>query len=208
MIPYLVMPTTISPVTQAIVISAANDVHRQHFGRHHGEDVDDLIQIGLIAALKAHQSYRFEFGTAYSTWINRAIRCDWADRGRSLDRRRSWHREKGLRTTHDVLTDSTGEGNESAESLPERLRRVYLLAKSSSLPVQMTPVNAGWRTQRARRVAVAWLFGQVRGLSTRGMVAFLDGRPDLREMIGLKQTPSVEWANKCKKSLTLFSGNS
>jgi RNA polymerase sigma factor FliA len=75
----------------------------------HGRDYEDLVQEGMVAALKAAESYDPHRDTAYSTWAETKVQGSLVDYLRRQDRTRA---RDGARHAHVIPLEAAGGGAE------------------------------------------------------------------------------------------------
>ncbi len=186
----------------------------------------DLVQIGMIRALKVHHKFDPVCGN-YSTLIcnavKRAIIDEHRQRTREVRRARNHGGPVEQSQTMDALRDIRDwyEAGESAglpggeggnDETPEAwLRKVYKFAQGVfndhrrgprlvTIPGALLERRCGVVVRmysRAQRVAVALLMRK-RGLSVRGAAKLFVRRKSMRRAMGFEVAPSKMWFSKAR----------
>jgi RNA polymerase sigma factor (sigma-70 family) len=157
---------------------------------------DDLVQEGMIAALKAHQTYEEGHKASYTTWLTRCIVAKMYDVARSKsaaknrdDRYRDW---KG--TEPVVYADAGYDLTESARTI------VQTVAETTHphVPPKRRRRGRPWSMTPSQRLAVR-AFLRLHGLSPRQLATRLRAEEPLRLAFGLERVPCYLTIYKTQK---------
>ena len=173
------------------------------FRRTHGEVTwEDLVQQGYLAAMKAHEKYRFGRGASYPTFIFRAVSCDLIDYARKKTRHREWEKDEKQKQLERQTAGVLDLPLDSERDLVDQFQDVYLAAKRLFNDPPPKP-GSRKRWTRAQYLAVAWL-RRAKRWSTRETMYNLNYIPHLRDAVCIKVIPNQQWVQRSTRFVSLL----